>query len=105
VARLRCAAVCGAANNQLLDDAAGDALAARGILYAPDFVVNAGGIINIAEERAHDGYARERALDAVAKIESTTRRVFALARDFGITPVRAAERLAHERLATSVPSP
>ena len=50
VPRLRCAIVAGAANNQLADDRIADLLSARGILWAPDFVVNAGGLINIAEE-------------------------------------------------------
>ena len=50
VPRLRCPIVAGAANNQLADDRIADLLAARGILWAPDFVVNAGGLINIAEE-------------------------------------------------------
>ena len=60
IPRLRCRAVVGAANNQLDGPGADRELAARGILYAPDFVANAGGIINIAEE--FTGYDRERAL-------------------------------------------
>jgi glutamate dehydrogenase/leucine dehydrogenase len=99
VPRLQCGAVCGAANNQLLDDAAGDALAARRILYAPDFVVNAGGIINIAQEWAPGGYSLERALQAVAAIEATTRAVFTAAEERDLTPARAAEHLARTRIA------
>jgi len=98
VAGLRCAAVCGAANNQLADDEAGGALAARGIVYAPDYVANAGGIINIAHEWAPGGYSEERARAEVAGIEETTRRVFAIAREEGITPGRAADELARRRL-------
>lgn len=97
IPRLRCRAICGAANNQLADDAADDALAQRGILYAPDFVVSAGGIINIHEE--FTGYERRRALDNTARIEDTTRRVFALARKWGLPPGRAAERMARQRIA------
>jgi glutamate dehydrogenase/leucine dehydrogenase len=97
-AALRCAVVCGAANNQLADDAAADALAARGITYAPDYVVNAGGIINIAHEWAPDGYSVERAREQAAQIEDTTRRVFAVAREEHITPARAADELAHRRI-------
>jgi glutamate dehydrogenase/leucine dehydrogenase len=100
VERLQCAAVCGAANNQLLDAAAGDALAARGILYAPDFVVNAGGIINIAHEWAPGGYSVDAALAAARAIEQTTQRVFALARERDLTAARAAETLARERIAS-----
>ncbi len=99
VARLQCAAVCGAANNQLLDDAAADALVERGIVYAPDFVVNAGGIINIAQEWAPGGYSHERALAAAAAIEDTTATVLALAKEQGVSPARTAEALARRRIA------
>lgn len=97
VAGLRCAVVCGGANNQLATPDADDALAAAGIVYAPDFVVNAGGILNIAEEFV--GYSRARALAAAAGIEATTARVFALGREWGVPPGRAAERMARERIA------
>jgi leucine dehydrogenase len=96
VARLRCRAVCGAANNQLRDDAIDGLLAARGVLYAPDFVANAGGIINIAEE--FTGYSRERALASVARIEQTMARVFDLARESEVPPGAAAVAMAQERL-------
>ena len=95
--RLRCRAICGGANNQLVDLEAGDALDARGIVYAPDFVANAGGIINIAEE--FTGYDRERALHRAAGIGDTTRRVLEHARTEGIAPARAADVLARERIA------
>jgi leucine dehydrogenase len=97
IPRLRCRAVCGAANNQLADAAADDALAARGILYAPDFVVNAGGIINLAEEFV--GYDRERARKRTAQIADTVAQVFTLAREQGVPPGRAAEQLARRRIA------
>ena len=93
---LRCEVLCGGANNQLASEAMDDALAARGVLYAPDFVVNAGGILNIAEE--FTGYSRERALAAAAGIESTTARVFALAREWSLPPGRAALRMARDRI-------
>jgi leucine dehydrogenase len=97
IPELRCRAVCGAANNQLADAAADDALATRGILYAPDFVVNAGGIINLAEEFV--GYDPEHARVRTAQIADTVRRVFALAREEGVPPGRAAEQLARRRIA------
>jgi leucine dehydrogenase len=97
IPQLRCRAVCGAANNQLADAAADDALAALGILYAPDFVVNAGGIINLAEEFV--GYDPERARARTAQIADTVRRVFALAREEGVPPGQAAEQLARRRIA------
>jgi leucine dehydrogenase len=96
IPRLRCRAVCGAANNQLADPADDDALAGRGILYAPDFVVNAGGIINLAEEFV--GYDRERAGKRTAQIADTVRRVFELARTEHVPPGRAAEQLARRRI-------
>ena len=98
VARLQCRAVCGAANNQLLDERAGDALAARGIVYAPDFVVNAGGIVNIAEEWAPGGYSSERAMAKAARIGEATARVLSTARERGVAPYRVAEDLAWERI-------
>ena len=97
IPRLQCRAVCGAANNQLAELADDDALAARGILYAPDFVVNAGGIINLAEEFV--GYDRENARRRTAEIAGTLRRVFEIARDEGVPPGRAAEQLARRRIA------
>ncbi len=97
IPELRCAAVCGSANNQLVTPADGDRLAEAGVLYAPDFVVNAGGVINIAEERT--GYDRERARARITGIADTLRRVFAAADAAGIAPAVAAERLAEQRLA------
>lgn len=96
---LRCAAVCGAANNQLAVDEDGDRLADAGVLYAPDYVVNAGGVINIADETAPGGYDQARALARVAGIEQTLDRVFAIAASEGLTPAAAADRLAEDRLA------
>lgn len=98
IPELACAAVCGCANNQLATDGDGDRLAAAGVLYAPDYVVNAGGVINIADELGPDGYDRERAWRQVATIHDTVARVFAVADDEGITPAEAADRLAERRL-------
>ena len=67
--------MCGAANNQLSDADVDDLLAARDILYAPDFVVNAGGIINLTEEFV--GYSEARALARAEGIEATTASVLA----------------------------
>ena len=73
-------------------------LRARGILYAPDYVANAGGITNISEEFRPGGYDPDRARRAVERIEHTMARVFQTARDRGITPAQAADDLAEERL-------
>jgi glutamate dehydrogenase/leucine dehydrogenase len=94
---LSVAIVCGGANNQLATAEVDDALAARGVIYAPDFVANAGGILNIAEEFV--GYSRSRALTAAAGIEATMAGVFAAGRTWGIAPGRAADRIARNRIA------
>ncbi|MEX2267223.1 MAG: Glu/Leu/Phe/Val dehydrogenase dimerization domain-containing protein [Acidimicrobiia bacterium] len=94
---LQCRAVCGAANNQLADDGIDDLLVERGILYAPDFAANAGGIINIAEE--FTGYSLERALERTARIEDTMTAVFERARAEGRGPGRVAADMANERIA------
>jgi len=99
IPRLRCRAVAGAANNQLAEPRHGDALAARGILYAPDYVINAGGIINIAVELSPEGYRLEEARRRARGIADMLRRVFTMAREQELTPAAAADRLARERLA------
>jgi leucine dehydrogenase len=97
IPELRCQAVVGCANNQLAepDDAA--RLTERGVIYAPDFVVNAGGVINIAEEP--HSYDRQRALQRISSIHDTLQRVFDRADHEGITTDQAAARLAEERIA------
>jgi leucine dehydrogenase len=100
VGRLRCRVVAGAANNQLLDRAMGDALHARGIVYAPDFVINAGGVINIAEELGRP-YDAGRARRSVERIADTLAEVFARSRRDGVAPHIAADRLAEERIAAA----
>jgi leucine dehydrogenase len=97
VPRLRCRVIAGAANNQLAHDGVADQLAARGILWAPDFVVNAGGIINIAEEL--DRYEPAAARRQVRAIADTLRQVFARADAAALTPLAAASELARQRLA------
>ena len=76
VPALRCRAIAGAANNQLADDALDAALAERGILWAPDFVCNAGGIINICVELEPEGYAPDRADARVRAVGDTLRQIF-----------------------------
>jgi leucine dehydrogenase len=98
IPELRCRAVCGCANNQLATDGDGERLAATGILYAPDYVANAGGVINIAAELGPDGYDRASAYDQITSIQETMRRVFDRAEADGVSPARAADRLAEDRL-------
>jgi leucine dehydrogenase len=96
--RLACAIVAGAANNQLLEDRHGAALHARGILYAPDYVINAGGLINIAEELSPRGYDRERALAQVQHIATTLGEVFERAEREDLPTYQIADRIAEERI-------
>jgi leucine dehydrogenase len=99
VPRLRCRVVAGAANNQLADDRVADLLEARGVLWAPDFVANAGGLINIAEEVG--GYDPAAARRRVKSIGDTLREIFNQADADGTTPLAAAMALARRRLASA----
>jgi leucine dehydrogenase len=90
-------AVCGPANNPLADRSGAERLAGRGILYAPDFVVNAGGVIYLDLEAKHLG-SRTEIMDRVAAIGDTVRRIFDEAETRSVTPLAAAEALAAERL-------
>jgi leucine dehydrogenase len=96
VPRLRCRIVAGAANNQLADESIADLLAAREILWAPDFVANAGGLINIAEEQ--HGYNPTAARRRVREISDTLRHIFDQAGELGTTPLTAAMEIARRRL-------
>lgn len=96
IPRLRCAAIVGAANNQLATDEDADRLVARDILYAPDFVVNAGGIINVAV--GIGSYDVRRAATAIDNIQIAVSDVLATADEYGINPHRAAVRVAEERI-------
>jgi leucine dehydrogenase len=97
VPRLRCRIVAGAANNQLAAESVADLLVARGILWAPDFVANAGGVINIAEEL--DVYDARAAHRRVRRIGEILLDIFDRADAGGVSPLAAAMDLARERLA------
>jgi len=88
--------VCGAANNQLAHDGIEKQLQDRGVLYAPDYLVNAGGLIQVADEL--EGFSFDRAKQRAAKIFDTAHRVFALAAEEGVPPAVAADRLAERRM-------
>ncbi|HEV7875276.1 MAG TPA: Glu/Leu/Phe/Val dehydrogenase dimerization domain-containing protein [Nocardioides sp.] len=88
--------VCGAANNQLAHPGVEKSLEERGVLYAPDYCVNAGGLIQVADEL--EGFSFERAEQRAAGIFDTTRRVFELAASDGVPPAIAADRLAERRM-------
>ncbi|MFD4228596.1 Leu/Phe/Val dehydrogenase [Streptomyces sp. NPDC058545] len=89
--------VCGAANNQLAHPGVEKDLADRSILYAPDYVVNAGGVIQVADEL--HGFDFDRCKAKASKIFDTTLAIFARAKDDGIPPAAAADRIAEQRMA------
>jgi leucine dehydrogenase len=96
---LRARAIAGAANNQLTHEAVGELLAARGILWVPDFVANAGGVVNIAVELEPEGYDTARAETRVRAIGDTVRTVLDHAEATGSTPLAAALEIARRRVA------
>jgi leucine dehydrogenase len=97
IPRLKVEIVCGGANNQLLEPSKhGEALEKRNILYAPDFIANAGGVINVYSELA--GWTRERSLRKADEIFDTLLGVYAIAKEKGIPSFEAADALAERRL-------
>ncbi|HEX9248729.1 MAG TPA: leucine dehydrogenase, partial [Gemmatimonadaceae bacterium] len=97
IPKLKVEIVAGGANNQLLEERHGDELQKRGILYAPDYVANAGGVINVYGEVS--GWDAQRALDKADDIYDTILKVFDIAEAKHIPTYEAADRLAELRLA------
>lgn len=97
IPQLKARVVAGSANNQLQDSRHGDILHELGIVYAPDYVINAGGVINVADELY--GYNRERAMKRVDGIYDSIEKIFAISKRDGIPTYVAANRLAEERIA------
>lgn len=97
IPRLKCAIVAGSANNQLEKDSDGKALHKRGILYAPDYVVNAGGLINVALEL--EGYSETRAKLLIRNIYYNLKRIYQISTDKNIMTHVATDHLAEERIA------
>jgi valine dehydrogenase (NAD+) len=96
VATLAAGIVCGSANNQLAHPGIEKQLADRGIVYAPDYLVNSGGVIQVADEFA--GFNFDRAQSRAAQIFDTTKRILTMADEEGIPPAVAADRLAERRM-------
>jgi valine dehydrogenase (NAD+) len=96
VANLRAQIICGGANNQLAHPGVEDELVKRGILYAPDYLVNAGGVIQVADEL--EGFSFERAKLRAAEIFETTKRILAIADLENVAPSVVADRLAERRM-------
>ncbi|RRN73098.1 Glu/Leu/Phe/Val dehydrogenase [Peribacillus simplex] len=95
--KIKAKVIAGAANNQLKDPVHGDQIHEKGIIYAPDYVINAGGVINVADELL--GYNRERALKKVETVYDTIERVMEIAKRDQIPTYKAADRMAEERIA------
>jgi leucine dehydrogenase len=94
---VRAPIIAGGANNQLDDEERdGNAVSERGIVYAPDYVINAGGLINVSSELK--GYPRDKALQDAANIFNTVKRVINKAKAEGTTTIRASNRAAEERI-------
>jgi len=96
IPQIKAKLIAGAANNQLAEERHGDILHAKGIVYAPDYVINAGGLINVADEL--NGYNRERALKKVETIYDNITKVFEIVERDGIPSYKAADRMAEERI-------
>jgi len=96
IPELNCQAIVGSANNQLATDQDAERIAERGIVYAPDFVVNAGGLINVYDEL--QGYSKMRAMHRVDSIFEATKRILGMSKDDGINPNQAAIRVAELRI-------
>lgn len=96
IPELKCRVVAGSANNQLGRPEHGEALQAAGMLYAPDYVINAGGLINVADEL--QGYNPERAKARVQSIYRTLREIFLMAREKSISTAAAADAFAEKRI-------
>jgi len=98
IPRFKFKIVCGAANNQLATNESGDELEARGIIYAPDYAVNAGGLMNVSIE--FEGYNRERAKRMMRTIYYNVSKIFQIAERDNIPTWKAADRMAEERVTT-----
>jgi leucine dehydrogenase len=98
IPQLKVEIVAGGANNVLAEERHGDALEAKGIVYAPDYVINGGGLINVNAEL--HGWSLERAHNKAGEIYDTILRVFEIAREHRIPSYAAADRLAEQRIAT-----
>ena len=96
IPQLKAKVIAGSANNQLKESRHGQILYEKGIIYAPDYVINAGGVINVADELY--GYNRERAMKRVETIYDTLMKIFEMSKEENIPTYLAANRLAEERI-------
>ena len=99
IEQFKCKIIAGAANNQLAESKHGDMLEEKGILYVPDYIINAGGVINIIDDISGREYNRENALKNTAKIYDACKKVFEIAKRDNIPTYKAADIMAEERIA------
>lgn len=98
VEELQCQAIVGGANNQLSDDTVGDMIYKRGILYTPDYIANAGGLIYVADELEKDGFNKERVLHRIDDIEHTVGAIFEQSARENLSPSHVADLIALARM-------
>lgn len=98
IPRLKCKIVCGCANNQLKEERHGDLLEQKGIIYAPDYITNAGGTIYDTDRLGVGGVSHERGKEKVTRVYNNMVRVFEIADRDRIPTYRAADRMAEERI-------
>ena len=98
IPRLKCKGIAGSSNNQLEKESDGDLLMKKGIVYAPDIIINAGGLINVQTEIGPNSYKPTLARDSINKIYDRTKAVFLYAKEQGLNPADAAIKLAKEKL-------
>lgn len=96
--KLKCKAIGGAANNQLAEKRHGDKLHEMGIFYAPDYVINAGGLIQVADEMNPDGYKKERAFKHAASIYDLILKIAEISKEQNIPTYLAADRMVEQRI-------
>jgi leucine dehydrogenase len=100
IPELRCKIVCGSANNQLGDTIHGDVLQARGILYAPDYIVNAGGLLSNLDSLNPGGFNDQRAMEQVSRLYNSMENIIVISKEQNIPTYRAADVLAEQRIAS-----
>ncbi|MBU2701890.1 leucine dehydrogenase [Sporomusaceae bacterium BoRhaA] len=100
IPQFKCRIIAGSANNQLKEERHGDVITNKGILYAPDFIINAGGVINIYDEMLEGGYCPDRALRKVESVYGNVKQVIAISKRDKIPTYQAADILAEERIKT-----
>lgn len=100
IPQLRCKIVCGSANNQLGDNHHGDVLQELGILYAPDYIVNAGGLLSNLDSLNPGGFNDQRAMEQVSRLYNSMENIIAISKEQNIPTYRAADVLAEQRIAS-----